>query len=67
MIDHLMMTQTCESERKASYKCVQYSENMNNNEFLPRHYTDLTFEAEIGSIHSAPNLEYQDFFKGFHL
>ena len=31
------------------------SENMNNNEFLPGHYTDLTFEAESGSIHSASN------------
>ena len=43
------------------------SENMNNNEFLPGRYTDLTFEAESGSIHSAPNREYQDFFRGFHL
>ena len=43
------------------------SENMNNNEFLPRRYTDLTFEAESDSIHSAPNHESQDFFRGFHL
>ena len=46
---------------------VQFSENMNNNEFLPGRYTDLTFEAESGSIHSAPNRESQDFFRGFHL
>ena len=44
-----------------------YSENMNNNEFLPRRYTDLTFEAESGSIYSAPNHKSQDFFRGFHL
>ena len=43
------------------------SENMNNNEFLPWRYTDLTFEAESGFIHSAPNRKSQDFFKGFHL
>ena len=43
------------------------SENMNNNEFLPGRYTDLTFEAESGSIHSAPNRKSQDFFRGFHL
>ena len=45
----------------------QASENMNNNEFLPGRYTDLTFEAESGSIHSAPNRKSQDFFRGFHL
>ena len=44
---------------------VLHSENMNNNEFLPGRYTDLTFEAESGSIHSAPNRESQDFFRGF--
>ena len=43
------------------------SENMNNNEFLPGRYTDLTFEAESGSIHSALNRKSQDFFRGFHL
>ena len=46
---------------------IQGSENMNDNEFLPRRYTDLTFEAESDSIHSAPNHESQDFFRGFHL
>ena len=45
----------------------EVSENINHNEFLYRRYTDLTFEAEGGSIHSAPNREYQDFFRGFQL
>ena len=43
------------------------SENMNNNEFLPGCYTDLTFEAESGSIHSAPNRKSLDIFRGLHL
>ena len=43
------------------------SENMNNNEYLPGRYIDLTFEAESDSIHSAPNRESQDFFRGFYL
>ena len=42
-------------------------QNIHRNEFLPGRYTDLTFEAESGSIHSAPNHESQDFFRGFHL
>ena len=46
---------------------IATSENMNNNEFLPGCYTDLTFEAESGSIHSAPNRKSQDFFRGFYL
>ena len=44
-----------------------HSENMNNNEFLPGCYTDLTFEAESGSIHSAPNRKSQDFFQRISL
>ena len=43
------------------------SENVNNNEFLPVCYTDLTFEAESGSIHSAPSHKSHDFFREFHL
>ena len=35
------------------------------NEFLPKHSTDLPFEAESGSIHSAPNSKFQDLFRGF--
>ena len=46
---------------------VKCSENMNNNEFLPGRYTDLTFEAESGSIHSATDCNSEDFFRGFHL
>ena len=42
------------------------SENMNNNEFFPGRYTDLTFE-ESGSIHSVPNHKSQDFLRRFHL
>ena len=30
-------------------------------------YTDLTFEAESGSIHSAPNYDFQDLSRGFRL
>ena len=37
---------------------------MTHNEFSPSHYTDLTFEAESGSIHSAPNhILFQYFFQ----
>ena len=35
------------------------------NEFLPKHSTDLPFEAQSGSIHSAPNSKFQDLFRGF--
>ena len=68
--DHLQMEVAAEEE---AANCLSHilmeitSENMNNNEFLPGCYTDLTFEAESGSIHSAPNRKSQDFFRGFHL
>ena len=32
------------------------------NEFLPKHSTDLPFEAENGSIYSAPTPKFQDIF-----
>ena len=35
------------------------------NEFLPKHSTDLPFEVESGSIHSAPNSKFQDLSRGF--
>ena len=36
---------------------------MIHNELSPSHYTDLPFEAESGSIHSAQNHIFQDFFQ----
>ena len=53
------------------YYYFKISNNLGNrvhmicNEFSPSHYTDLTFEAESGSIHSAPNHILQDFFREF--
>ena len=43
------------------------SENINNNEYLPGHYTDLTSLKHKRPLHSAPNHESVDFFRGFHL
>ena len=44
-----------------------FSENVNNNEYLPGHYKDLTsLKHTVLQIH-APNHESLDFFIGFHL
>ena len=46
---------------------IRISENINNNEYLPGRYTDLTSLKHKRPLHSAPNHEYLDFFRGFPL
>ena len=48
-------------------KMPKSSEHINDNEYLPGRYTDLTSLNHKRPLHSASNHESLDFFRGFHL